>query len=163
MSEAASLRVNQQRIVRKILNYHLGDKVIMIDKSEKVKKEKHVKHMKHEFYSKDGRRVALWHRSLPELLQFYIVDLGNEYLEDVKSIEICLGGDHGKGSCMLMALIMKRCYSPIFGFCFLFCICSSSKSSFLPSFLINYFFGFFWFSHEISFCVSANFICSISH
>ena len=111
MSEAASLRVTLQRIVRKFLNYHLGDKVIMIDKSEKVKKDKHVKHAKHEFDSQDGRRVVLWHRSLPESLQLCIGDLGNEDLEDVKSIEICLGGDHGKGSCTFVALTMKICIS----------------------------------------------------
>ena len=78
MSEAASLRITQQRIVRKFLNYHLGDKVIMIEKSEKLNKEKHVKHVKHEFDSKDGRRVVLWHRSLPDLLQLHVGDLVNE-------------------------------------------------------------------------------------
>ena len=55
--------------------------------------------------NEDGRNIVIWHRFLPELLEFEINKLDNAALKDAKHIDIFLGRDHGKGACACMDIM----------------------------------------------------------
>ena len=108
MSEAASLRVNQQRIVKKFLTFHFWGRIVESDHTRAKFGMDHVQHKKQDCAHSDAHVVQLRHQSLKDMLQFYVKEFEDQTLSNVNSIEICLGGDHGKGSCLFLGIILIR-------------------------------------------------------
>ena len=75
MSEAASLRWNQQKITKKFLNSHFGHKATVSEKDLLVETKGCVDYEKHSFKDEEGKEVTAWCRSLPILLDFYVKKL----------------------------------------------------------------------------------------
>ena len=48
------------------------------------------------------------YRLLLDLLEFYAQKLSKDVFKDVSSIEICLGGDHGKSTYLFVAILLFR-------------------------------------------------------
>ena len=55
MSEAASLRLSQQKIIKKFLNLHFGHKIIVSDKKLASENEGAMQHEKHVFTDSSKR------------------------------------------------------------------------------------------------------------
>ena len=75
MSEAASLRANQQQIAKKFLTLHFGGHIVESDHTRAKFSNDCVKHKKQDCTHSDGRVVQLWHRSLKDMLQFYVLTM----------------------------------------------------------------------------------------
>ena len=63
---------------------------------------------RHDFVHIDGRTVTVWYRSIADLFIFYFKKLEVSLLVNVEKIEVCLGGDHGKGSYIYLAIVIIR-------------------------------------------------------
>ena len=94
---------------KEVLTLHFGGRVVESDPNREKFSKDHVKHKKKDHTRGDGRIVQLWHRSLNDMLQFYVKEFEDQNLSNVNSIEICLGGDHGKGSHSFLGIILIRC------------------------------------------------------
>ena len=63
---------------------------------------------KHAFANSSKREISTWHRSLSVLLNFCIQKLERTIFNDIDCIEVCIGGDHGKNTCMFLAILLFR-------------------------------------------------------
>ena len=110
-SEAASLRLSQQKIIKKFLNLHFEHKIVVSDKQLASENEGATQHEKHVFTDSSKSKITMWCLSLPVLLNFYIQKLERTIFNDIDCIEVCIGGDHGKNAHVLLAILLFRCKS----------------------------------------------------
>ena len=108
MFEAASLRLSQKKIIKKFLNLHFEHKIVVSDKQLASENEGAIQYEKHVFTDSSKREMTIWCRSLSVLLIFYIQKLERTIFNDIDCIEVCMGGDHGKNTCMFLAMLLFR-------------------------------------------------------
>ena len=108
MSEAASLRINQQRIINKFLTTHFGYRVVEKEKKLSEFTKEYIKYEKYTMTLEDKKQVTVWFRNLAHMARFQFRKMDKQNLCNANSIEICLGGDHGKESYIFMAIILIR-------------------------------------------------------
>ena len=108
MSDAASLNVRQQIIIKKILNLHFGHKIVESDKKLAQFDSARGPYPEFSFNHKGGHSEIAWHHTLLGMLQFYFRAIEDETWARVKKIEVCVGGDYGKGAYLLMKVTLFR-------------------------------------------------------
>ena len=116
MSAEANVTVTQQRIIRKYLNQHFGSRICV--------SEVNVSKIGNDYIPfNEGtvdvdpkeygcKRIAFYWRDLCTLIEKNTNEIF-EGFRNIGSIEILLGGDHGKGSMTFMAIVIVRnrfCY-----------------------------------------------------
>ena len=66
------------------------------------------RHESYDYVDSEKKTVTMWHRSLPALLQFYSNKLDAAIFKDIKHVETCIGGDHGKATYLFVARFLFR-------------------------------------------------------
>ena len=69
MSEADSLRLTQQRFIRKFLTIYFGSRIVESEKKLDASTKCCANYIRHDFEVDDGKYITVWHHSLPDLLQ----------------------------------------------------------------------------------------------
>ena len=87
---------------------HFGTRIVESEKKLVADNEGCVKHMSHEHEIEEGRHATIWCRLLSDVLEHEFKKLDDAALNDVEVIEICLGGDHGKGAYVFMEICIIR-------------------------------------------------------
>ena len=100
--------MSQQRIVNKFLTTHFGKRIVESEKAIGSLNNEYVEYQKHEFQHIDGKMITIWHRSIADLIRFYLKRIDASILENIQHIEVCLGGDHGKNTFIYMAILLFR-------------------------------------------------------
>ena len=108
MSEAASLRISQKKIIKSFLNLHFGHKIAESSKKLAKFNSVYMPCTEYSFIIADGRVVKTWCRSLKSMLEFYFRRTEDEDWVGIKKIEVFVGGDNGKGSYLFIAVVLFR-------------------------------------------------------
>ena len=98
----------QQRVIGIFLTLHVGSMIVESEKKSVASTEGCANHVRHDFEADDGKAMTVWNRYLPTLLQFCMKKLDDSTLKEVQHVETCLGGDHRKGCCTSMAIVLIR-------------------------------------------------------
>ena len=70
MSEAASIRLAQQKIIKKFLKLHFEHKIVVSEKELVSENEGAMQHEKHLFVDSNKTEITMWHRFLSTLINF---------------------------------------------------------------------------------------------
>ena len=117
MSTEAGFLVTQQRILNRYLTNHFGARVcvpeleIMKFTSQFVPFQTEYKRFPDPPH-RDKRVLYSW-KDLSIVIEFYLDTILGNNPDDIYKIEICLGGDHGKGKFTFTALVIIRYKQPI--------------------------------------------------
>ena len=112
MSEAAGLRITQQRIIKRYLSFHLGDRVAISESnirnvgSDYLPYE--VEHINVDEKEYGIKSIKISWRPLDEVILNYASDLFAK-LDAIDEIDLLLGGDHGKG--VLIFLVGEKTFA----------------------------------------------------
>ena len=88
MSEAASLRISQQRIINKFLNSYFGHKIVESSKNLAKFNSVFLSYTEQYLINAIGHAVKMWHRSLRSMLEFNFRRTEDEAWFGVKKIEV---------------------------------------------------------------------------
>jgi hypothetical protein len=107
LSVKANLQTTQQREIAKYLQAHFGFPVVVPKKELASYGSTFVDY---EIFYKEfnGKKVQYSFRSIPKMLLFYLPEFLKEFKKPIETMEIMLGGDHGKGSFTFLATLAIR-------------------------------------------------------
>ena len=108
ISEATSLRIRQQRIFKKILNFHFGHGIKESSKALVKFDSVFMPCVEHSFSNAASHAAKTWCQSLKRVLKFYFRRAEAEYWVGVKKIEVCMGEGNGNSSYFFAVVILFR-------------------------------------------------------
>ena len=111
MSEAAGLRVRQQRIIRQYLAFHLGNRIAVSESDIAEVGSNFVPYISEDVVvdAKEYgvKSVKISYRGIDNLIINYADELFSD-LNNIRRLEVILGGDHGKGILNFIVVFVIR-------------------------------------------------------
>jgi len=111
MSEETNLTLKQQRIINRYLTNHFGKRVCVAESEITEFGANFLEFQTEKIRVKVGDKeqdVLYSWKDLDKVLTFYKENLYKENQQDIEKVEVCLGGDHGKGKFTFIALVIVR-------------------------------------------------------
>jgi hypothetical protein len=108
MVEEAGLRTSQSRVIRKYLALHFGTSVCVAEQVISEYTSRFVPFMSVAKAIGPKKNIRYHWKDLYHVVKFYSAEILADSVVSIDKIEVCLGGDHGKGKFAFMALVVVR-------------------------------------------------------